>query len=140
MSIQCPNCNSHNVRNKDVAKQVGQRVGSAAGTATGIAGAMQGATTGASVGLAAGPVGSVIGSLLGAIIGGVVGGTVGHEVGGRIGEQIDHTYLDNCECIDFNLQRDDDPGYCRDHHLFFSSNLPEALGLELTPRSWTVGS
>lgn len=101
--VNCPNCKSSNVRERNIGKKAG-----------GVAGGVGGAATAAGVGAAAGAgIGSVVplvGTAIGAGIGGLLGyisATVAGATGGAAaGSQLDGMIFDKYECRDCKVTFD----------------------------------
>ena len=99
MGIQCPNCKSTHIHNRNIGKKAGGFIGTTAGASAGVTAAMSGARVGATVGVIAGPPGVALGTVAGAILGGVTGGIFGGTAGAALGEIVDNNILDNFECL-----------------------------------------
>jgi hypothetical protein len=101
MSLQCPKCSSFQIGDRNHARKVAGTIGTVAGCVGGVTAVVHGAELGAIIGMALGPVGAALGGTVGALIGGfVVGGIAGGAAGAALGEVVDHTILDNEECLE----------------------------------------
>lgn len=99
MTVQCPQCGSTSIRERNLGRRTGGALGSVAGGMTVFSGALAGGRLGMSVGVVAGPAGSAIGCLAGALIGGLAGAVAVGVAGAKLGEVLDARVLSNLECL-----------------------------------------
>ena len=91
--VKCPNCNSSNVRERNIGKKTG-------GVAGGVGGALGGAATGAAIGSVIPGVGTAIGGVVGGLLGRFAAAAAGATAGAAAGSALDGIVFDKYECRD----------------------------------------
>lgn len=96
----CPLCRSSQITSRDWARKVAGVIGCAAGAAGGFYGRLPSTQLSLSTGLAFSPSASTLSGVAGAVLSALTGTAIGCEVGTAVGKQIDHSMLNNFECLD----------------------------------------
>jgi hypothetical protein len=100
MEIQCPQCGSSHIQERNHAQKTLGSIGLIAGAGIGVRSVLLGSQLGMKLGMMAGPPGGVLGTFIGAIFGALISGNAGCKLGAEVGKEIDHRILNNLVCFD----------------------------------------